>query len=422
MITSHLPSLSARYASRTLQFQLDPSMEMNGKIWNAVFQNPSWINKLTTQHQGDPILLGASIEDIACGRLLWSSFSKHPRWVLLTGYAQQREFEKDLFLRCLQPHTYYEDLNEVHFTTGLVLNIQDVVFHSAQEIRLKPMELFSSRGFGSKYVLLAVNTKSTKIHGYSAAKIMLGFEPKHVHFDIEPLLLLDLKQAEQELPPNQHQILSAMLDESRLLASEAASCTHGFSKRVQRRQRVPEPGDLVLVRIVALHTQHGRKLEARWPGPRMLVRYTNTKQVLSRVDKEYKISKSGMPFKLLTISEDHSGKITLSTHCEQMNKRLEIVATIGEELRGESIPWAAALKNEWKDLEREQGLVAGVAKHHIEVLYTSVTGYEESALKDNDEATASQPGPGASAPNATTLLRFTSTTSRGPSAPMPAIL
>lgn len=150
MITSYLPSLSARYASRTLQFQLDPSVEMNGKIWNAVFQNPSWITRLTAEHQGDPILLGASIKSIACGCLPLSLFSKHPVWVLLTGYAQQREFEKDLFLRCLQPHTYYEDLHEVHFNTGLVLNIQDVIYHSAlmQEIRMEPRKLFSSRGSG----------------------------------------------------------------------------------------------------------------------------------------------------------------------------------------------------------------------------------------------------------------------------------
>ncbi len=175
MITSYLPSLSARYASRTLQFQLDPSMEMNGKIWKAVFQNPSWINKLTTQHQGDPILLGASIEGIACGRLLWSSFSKHPKWVLLTGYAQQREFEKDLFLRCLQPHTYYEDLHEVHFTTGLVLNIQDVVYHSAQEIRLKPKELFSSRGFGIGSSLISYYVywhEDPQVHTLTSDKIL----------------------------------------------------------------------------------------------------------------------------------------------------------------------------------------------------------------------------------------------------------
>lgn len=177
MITSHLPSLSARYASRALQFDLDPRMEMEGEIWNAVFQDLSWITKLTAQHQGDPILLGASIEDVACGRLPLSSFSKHPLWVLLTGHTQQHEFEKDLFLRCLQPHAYYEDLHEVHFTTGLVLNIQDVVYHSAlmQEIRLQPKKLFSSTGFGTGSSLISYYVYwhgDSQVHTLTSDKIL----------------------------------------------------------------------------------------------------------------------------------------------------------------------------------------------------------------------------------------------------------
>ena len=53
---------------------------------------------------------------------------------------------------------------------------------------------------------LNMNTKSTKIHGYSPAQIMLGFEPKHFHFDIEPRLLPDPEQAEQPLPEHQYQL------------------------------------------------------------------------------------------------------------------------------------------------------------------------------------------------------------------------
>lgn len=41
---------------------------------------------------------------------------------------------------------------------------------------------------------------------------MLGFEPKHYHFDIEPLPLPAIELAEQPLPEHQYQLLAALRD------------------------------------------------------------------------------------------------------------------------------------------------------------------------------------------------------------------
>ena len=96
---------------------------------------------------------------------------------------------------------------------------------------------------------------------------MLGFEPEHVHFDIEP----------RPLPEHQYQLFAALRDENRLLSSEIASYTHGSRKQAERKQRIPEPGDLVLVRNPALDNQKGRKLEARWLGPRLFLKWVKHK-------------------------------------------------------------------------------------------------------------------------------------------------
>ena len=132
---------------------------------------------------------------------------------------------------------------------------------------------------GRKYSLsvgdntLNINTESTNVHGYSPAQIMLGFEPKHYHFDIKPVTLPTLDQAEEPLPEYHYQISSALGDEQRLLSSENASYTYHYHKQTQRKQHIPEAGDLVLVRNHSVGKQRDRKLEAKWLGPRILVEW-----------------------------------------------------------------------------------------------------------------------------------------------------
>ncbi len=66
-------------------------------------------------------------------------------------------------------------------------------------------------------------------------------------------------------------------DEKKCLASEAVAYTHYLKGMCGRRQKIPNPGDLVLVRNHAVDSQRGRKLEAKWLGPRLLVLYSASK-------------------------------------------------------------------------------------------------------------------------------------------------
>ena len=122
---------------------------------------------------------------------------------------------------------------------------------------------------------LAMNTKTVRIHGYTPSQLMLGFNPQLYHFDTTPAappLPEDFNA--DNLPPHQYQIFSALRDENKRLSSEAASWSHYHAGRNERKQRIPKPRDLVIVRNHAVDNQRGRKLEAKWLGPRLLTRVT----------------------------------------------------------------------------------------------------------------------------------------------------
>ena len=133
----------------------------------------------------------------------------------------------------------------------------------------------NSWSLGVRDHVLVLNTICTKIHGSRPAQLMLGFEPKAIHLDIESTQVLDPVVAMDTLPAHQYQLHTAMRSEARLLASEVASYTHSYQHtRRTRRQRIPIVGDLVLVRDHQLDQRKGRKLDPKWMGPRVLVKFT----------------------------------------------------------------------------------------------------------------------------------------------------
>jgi len=121
-----------------------------------------------------------------------------------------------------------------------------------------------------------LNTKTIRIHGYTPATIMLGFEPSMLYFDVDMVPIpADPTVLEEELPEHQLQIVMALRDENKLLSSEASAyATYLSSKRRQRRKDLPEPGDLVTVRDQQLDNQKGRKLEPKWSPPKLLTSLT----------------------------------------------------------------------------------------------------------------------------------------------------
>ena len=119
---------------------------------------------------------------------------------------------------------------------------------------------------------LYLNTKAVRIHGYTPATLMLGFDPQLFHFDINPYPIPPPNEIDIDQPAHQLQVYAALRSENRLLANEAASYTHYHRGAKARKQRIPAPGDLVIVRNHAVDAQRSRKLEGKWLGPRLLTR------------------------------------------------------------------------------------------------------------------------------------------------------
>jgi len=125
-----------------------------------------------------------------------------------------------------------------------------------------------------------MNTKSVRIHGYSPSELMLGYEPQKLHFDTK-LIVQPVTEPEgvqrmeiEEAPAHQRQIYLALRNERRQTARELTSYVAYHHSKRNRVQRLPEAGDLVIVRHHAVDNQRGRKLESRWLGPRLLVNLT----------------------------------------------------------------------------------------------------------------------------------------------------
>ena len=69
-----------------------------------------------------------------------------------------------------------------------------------------------------------MNTKGVRIHSYTPAQLILGFNPTLLHFDSDIIEPPDPATVMEEgLPDYQIQIYTALRDENKCLASEAAA-------------------------------------------------------------------------------------------------------------------------------------------------------------------------------------------------------
>ena len=111
--------------------------------------------------------------------------------------------------------------------------------------------------------VLIMNTKFTRIHEYSAAKIMFEFKFKHVHLNIEFLILSNLKHAENALSNHQYQLYATLRDEIRMLSNEVVSYIYDHAKHLQRKQKIFKINNLIMIRNHAVNDIHIKKFEVK---------------------------------------------------------------------------------------------------------------------------------------------------------------
>jgi hypothetical protein len=152
-ITPHLPSLSTRYAARILSFGLWPSQESHSGVWDAIFEDTSWINQAIIDFNVNPVLIG---------QINNNNKSAYLTLVVRDNPGDLR-FRKKQFLKSLRGHPRLNKKYEVHFpSSNITLNVADVV-GSFDVIPVDTKRLFSYRHKNLQSAYLLWNDPEHKV-------------------------------------------------------------------------------------------------------------------------------------------------------------------------------------------------------------------------------------------------------------------
>jgi hypothetical protein len=109
-------------------------------LWNSIFKSDRWLNIARTEFKCSPVLLGCDLSAFrphrASNRLYLA--------LIANDYSGDLRFRKDELLESFQDGAKYDDNNyEVHFPSGIVVNIYEVItgFETAE----LPLEKLFSR-------------------------------------------------------------------------------------------------------------------------------------------------------------------------------------------------------------------------------------------------------------------------------------
>ena len=134
-------------------------------------------------------------------------------------------------------------------------------------------------------IIPLINGRLVRLHGFTPSEIMLGYVPEwKVTGSETPIREVTLREIEELEEGADGLIIEKIVDrreEQRTFAVRSISENHTRQERKTRAQWTkPRVGDLVLVRDFERDKHHGRKLNPRWIGPRILKEIT-----LSRVSR-----------------------------------------------------------------------------------------------------------------------------------------
>jgi len=152
-------------------------------------------------------------------------------------------------------------------------------------IRLKCISVGSGDHWGL-YIhdaVLDINTRCIRIHGYTPAQILLGFNPVATRKEttgfedwLRQALAENSSSLQQDLNQRFTSAIHTYLDERQEAANYTLERLARVQDRLVRKQspghQKSEVGDLVLIRDMQLAKDHGRKLEPKWSTPRLLER------------------------------------------------------------------------------------------------------------------------------------------------------
>ncbi len=130
-------------------------------------------------------------------------------------------------------------------------------------------------------IIPSINGRLVRLHGFTPSEIMLGYVPEwKVTGSETPIREVTSEEIEELEKGADGLIIERMVErreEQRTFAVRSISENHTRQEKKTRAQWTkPQVGDLVLVRDFERDKHHGRKLDARWLGPRILTEITSS--------------------------------------------------------------------------------------------------------------------------------------------------
>lgn len=157
-------------------------------------------------------------------------------------------------------------------SVGLVeRNVQLILSQIRKWVHAKGPQARRIWGRSIPEILPNINGRLLRIHGFTPAQILLGFNPQWQHPQPEvDQATIDVTTGSEDLylwEQHREEIRNgAILALTRHQGSLEAKQKAGWTQ--------PKQGDLVMVRDIAKDKQHGRKLDPSWLGPRLLTSTT----------------------------------------------------------------------------------------------------------------------------------------------------
>jgi len=153
-------------------------------------------------------------------------------------------------------------------------------------IRLQCLSIGTS-GYWSREIrnpVLAINSRCIRVHGYTPAEILLGFNPsisRRVDNGLEEWVKRDQATDEPGIGVGlNEETIHGYIDSREERGLQAGGKLARRQDQLEPKQTAgykrPKPGDLVLVRDFQQAKDKGRKLNARWSMPRILERMSHS--------------------------------------------------------------------------------------------------------------------------------------------------
>lgn len=114
-IVCDLPAFDAGNAAQTLGFELQPQQEKQSRMWNAIFQDSTWITGVTSRFGLNLVLIGHDLVNYYSSETLKA---RATYLVLLVGDPTSN-IQFELFLDSLRPHRFHNDTMEMPLNQAL---------------------------------------------------------------------------------------------------------------------------------------------------------------------------------------------------------------------------------------------------------------------------------------------------------------